>query len=146
MHDFHHLQHLFARKRFSSSLRRKNSKSSLQTPSDQLPREVKSAQYCTVEYKIDLEEKGSYMREFDDNDIPKDIKTFCKNLLETTQTLSQDSLFRDSVTVGSGFNPIGLTRPTLTLGSGKFPSPTGWGGRRMRAECPTRPTRSCDVT
>jgi len=53
MHGFHHLQHLFARKRFSSSLRRKNSKSSLQTLSDQLAREVKSAQYCTVEYKID---------------------------------------------------------------------------------------------
>jgi len=30
-----------------------------------------------------------------------------------------------SVIVGSGFNPIGLTRPTLTLGSGKFPNPTG---------------------
>jgi len=96
MHGFHHLQHLFARKRSSSSLRRKNSESSLQTPSDQLPREVKSAQYRTVEYEIGLEKKGSYMREFDD-DIPEDIKTFCKNLLEAAQTLPQDSLFRDNL-------------------------------------------------
>ena len=95
MHGFHHLQHLFARKS-SSSLRRKNSESSLQTPSDQLPREVKSAQYRTVEYEIGLEKEGSYMREFDD-DIPEDIKTFCKNLLETAQTLPQDSLFRDDL-------------------------------------------------
>jgi len=97
MHGFHHLQHLFARKRSSSSLRRKNSESSLQTSSDQLPREVKSAQYRNVEYEIGLEKKGSYMREFDDDDIPEDIKTFCKNLLETAQTLPQDSLFRDDL-------------------------------------------------
>jgi len=97
MHGFHHLQHLFARKRSSSSLRRKNSESSLQTPSDQLPREVKSAQYRTVEYEIGLERKGSYMREIDDDDIPEDIKTFCKNLLEKAQTLPQDSLFRDDL-------------------------------------------------
>jgi hypothetical protein len=96
MHGSHPLQYLFARKRSSSSLRRKNSESSLQTPSDQLPREVKSAQYRTVEYEIGLEKKGSYMREFDD-DIPEDIKTFCKNLLEAAQTLPQDSLFRDNL-------------------------------------------------
>lgn len=84
MHDFHHLQHLFARKRFSSSLCRKNLESSLQTPSDQLSREIKSAQYHNVEYEIDLEKKGSYMCEFDDDDILENIKTLCKNLLETT--------------------------------------------------------------
>jgi hypothetical protein len=33
----------------------------------------------------------------------------------------------------------GLTRPTLTLGSGKFPSPTGWGERRMRRVQPDPP-------
>jgi len=60
--------------------------------------------------------------------------------------LSNACAILTSVTVGSGFNPIGLARPTLTLGSGKFPSPTGWGGRRMRVECPTRPTRPRDVT
>jgi hypothetical protein len=69
MHDFHHLQHLFARKKFSSFLRRKNSEFSLQTLSDQLSRKVKSAQYRTVEYEIGLKKKGSYMREFNDDDI-----------------------------------------------------------------------------
>lgn len=57
MHSFHRLYHLFARKRFSSSLRRKNLKFSFQTLNDQLPREIKSAQYRTVEYEIDLKGK-----------------------------------------------------------------------------------------
>ncbi len=97
MHDFHHLQHLFARKKFSSFLRRKNSEFSLQTLSDQLSRKVKSAQYRTVEYEIGLKKKGSYMREFNDDDIPENIKTLCKTLLKTAQTLSQNSLFRDDL-------------------------------------------------
>ncbi len=97
MHGFHPFQHLFARKKSSSSLRRKNSESSLQTPSDQLPREVKSAQYKSVEYEIGLEKKGSYMRESDDDDIPENIKILCKNLLGAAQALPQDSLFRDDL-------------------------------------------------
>jgi len=97
MHGFHPFQYLFARKKSSSSLRRKNSESSLQTPSDQLPREVKSAQYRSVEYEIGLEKKGSYMREFDDDDIPENIKILCKNLLGAAQALPQDSLFRDDL-------------------------------------------------
>ena len=97
MHGFHHLHHLFARKRPSSPLRRKNSESSLQAPSDQLPREVKSAQYKNPDYAIALETKGSYMREFDDDDIPKNIKDLCQTLLGTEQTVPQDSLFRDDL-------------------------------------------------
>ena len=102
MHGLHHLHHLFARKKSSSSLRRKNSESNLQTPSDQLPREVKSAQYRTPDYETALESKGSYMREYDDDDDDYDdkgenIKTFCKTLLERDQTLPQDSLFRDDL-------------------------------------------------
>ena len=93
MHGFHHLQHLLARKKSSSSLRRKNSGSSLQTPSDQLPRDVKSAQYRTVEYEIGLEKKGSYMYKFKDG---------CKQehlggLLYSEQTVPRDSLFRDDL-------------------------------------------------
>ena len=40
--------------------------------------------------------------------------------------LSLDIEIKDihSVTDGSGFNPIELARPTLTLGSSRFPSPT----------------------
>lgn len=99
MHGFPHLPHLFARKRSSSSLSRKTSQSSLKTPSDQLPREAKSAQYKNPEYEIRLEEKGSYMREYDDVDDDKgeNMKTLCKNFLESDQTFPQDSLFRDDL-------------------------------------------------
>ncbi len=37
------------------------------------------------------------MREFDDDNISENIKNLCKNLLETAQTLPQDSLFRDDL-------------------------------------------------
>lgn len=94
MHGFPHLHHLFARKRSSSPLRRKNSESNLQTPSDQLPREVKSAQYRNPDYAIALESKGSYMREVDDDNIPNNVKDLCQALLETEGTVPQDSLFR----------------------------------------------------
>jgi len=97
MHGFHPLQYLFARKKSSASLRRKNSQSTLQTPSDQLPREVKSAQYRNPDYTLELETKGSYMREFDDDDIPKNVKDLCQTLLEMEQTVPQDSLFRDDL-------------------------------------------------
>jgi len=84
MHDFHHLQHLFARKRFSSSLCRKNSKFSLQTLSDQLPREVKSAQYRTVEYEINLEKKNNYMCKYKNECKQEHLK----RLLYFEQTIS----------------------------------------------------------
>ncbi|KAI4230586.1 MAG: hypothetical protein L6R40_007998 [Gallowayella cf. fulva] len=97
MHAFAHLHHLFARKKSSASLRRKQSQSSLQTPSDQLPREIKSAQYRNPDYAIELEDEGSYMREFDDDNIPKNVRDLCRTLLETEQTVPQDSLFRDDL-------------------------------------------------
>jgi len=69
-----------------------------------------------------------------------------KNYLLATISLFEDYSILSSVIVGLGFNPIELTRPTLILGSGKFPSPTGWNERRMRVECLTRPIQSRDVT
>jgi len=42
-----------------------------------------------------------------------------------------------SVIVESNFNSIELTRPTLILELGKFPSLTRWDERRMRVECLT---------
>ena len=93
MHGFHHLQHLFARKKSSSSLRRKNSEFSFQTPSDQLPREVKSAQYRTVEYEIGLEKKGSHMCKFKDGCKQEHLE----RLLYSEQTVPRDSLFRDDL-------------------------------------------------
>ena len=97
MHGFTHLHHLFARKkRSSSSLHRKNSQSTLQTPSDQLPREAKSAQYNNPEYEIRLEGKGSYMRKSTLGVIDTSRK-FCRTLLEKEQTTPQDTLFRDEL-------------------------------------------------
>lgn len=99
MRPFTHLHHLFARKKSSSSLDRKRSQSSLQTSSDQLPREVKSARYRNPDYAIELEDEGSYMREFDDDDdnIPKNVRDLCRTLLETEQMVPEDSLFRDDL-------------------------------------------------
>lgn len=85
---------------FFNLISRKKSQSSLKTPSDQLPREVKSAQYNNPEYEIRLEQKGSYMREYDDiddDDKGENMKTLCKTLLERDQTLPQDSLFREDL-------------------------------------------------
>ena len=76
MHDFYHLHHLFARKKSSFFLRRKNSKFNFQTLNDQLSREIKNIQYKTVKYEIDLKKKDSYMREFDDDNISENIKIF----------------------------------------------------------------------
>jgi len=97
IHDFYYLQYLFARKRFLFSFYRKNSEFSLQIFSDQLLHKIKSTQYRTVEYEIDLKKKNSYIREFDNNNISENIKTFCKNLLESVQIFSQNSLFRDNL-------------------------------------------------
>lgn len=96
IHGFHPFQHLFARKKSSASLRRKNSQSTLQTGSDQLPREVKSAQYRNSDYVLELEVEGSYMHDSDLN-ITDDSKSLCRRLLQMEQTVPQDSLFRDDL-------------------------------------------------
>ena len=98
MQAFAHLDHLFAKKKSSASLRRKQSQSSLQTPSDQLPREQKSAPYKNPNYPVELEEEGSYMRDFDDNDdIPRSARDLCRTLLKNEQMVPRDSLFRDDL-------------------------------------------------
>ena len=96
MHGLDHLRHLFARKRSSYSLGRKRSQSTLQTPSDQLPREVKSAQYKDAEYEDQLEKKGSYLRK-SDMGITDDSRNLCEKLLQFEQDVPQDSLFRDDL-------------------------------------------------
>ncbi|MCJ1243334.1 hypothetical protein MMC30_000531 [Trapelia coarctata] len=90
------LGYLLAKKRSSSSLRRKNSESSLQTPSDQLPREAKSAQYRTTNYEIILATKGSYM-EKSSLGITDASKRLYQRLLKRKQTVPQDSSFRDDL-------------------------------------------------
>ena len=93
MHGFHPFEYLLARKKSSASLRRKNSQSTLQTPSDQLSREVKSAQYTNSDYETGLESKGSHMC-MSPLDITDTSKSFCRILLENEQKFPQDTLFR----------------------------------------------------
>ncbi|KAL8682041.1 MAG: hypothetical protein Q9186_001917, partial [Xanthomendoza sp. 1 TL-2023] len=97
MHGFDHLHHLLTRKKSSTSFPRKQSLSSIRTPSDQLPREVKSAQYKDSDYAVELENEGSYMRDFDEDNVPNTIRDLYQTLLETEQTVPQDSLFRDDL-------------------------------------------------
>jgi hypothetical protein len=80
-----------------TSLRRKQSDSSLSGSSDQNKRESKSAPYRDTRYTTLLAAKGSYMGDFDDDDIPKDTKDICQTLLERDQTFPRDSLFRDDL-------------------------------------------------
>ncbi len=78
-----------------TSLRRKPSDSSLTGSSDRLPREAKSAQYRTAKYSIILATKGSFMVKSDFG-ITTSSKSTCQSLLQTEQTVPQDSLFRDN--------------------------------------------------
>ena len=87
---------LLARKKSSASLLRKNSDSSLKTPSDQLPRETNSAQYRTPEYEIALATKGSFMGKFGLG-LTDASKSLCQSLLLKEQTFPQNTLFRDDL-------------------------------------------------
>jgi len=85
-----------AQKKSSSSLRRKTSESGASTPSDQGPREEKSAPYKNSRYKTVLETKGSFMEESDAG-IAEESKALCQTLLASEQALPLDTLFRDDI-------------------------------------------------
>jgi hypothetical protein len=94
------MNHLLARKKLSS-LRRKQSIAdstapSSMTPSDQKPREVKSAPYQDARYKSILATKGSFMGK-SELGAKNTSKIDCRTLLETKQTYPGDSLFRDDL-------------------------------------------------
>lgn len=99
------MSHLLARKKSAPSLRRKRSDSgslaaSSTTPSDQKPREEKSAPYRDPRYKTLLETLGTFMRTYigtDEVGISADSERFCKTLLETEQTVPKHSLFDDDI-------------------------------------------------
>ena len=84
-------------RKLPTSLRRKRSDSSLTESSDQKKRESKSVPYRNTRYPILLEAKGSYMFEFNVDDIPKNFKDLCQQLLKSDQAVPQDSLFRDDL-------------------------------------------------
>ncbi|OWP06250.1 hypothetical protein B2J93_2488 [Marssonina coronariae] len=113
------MNHLLARKKSSSSLRGKKLETgsaapSSTTPSDQKPREAKSAPYQSPQYRILLETKGSFMRK-SDLGIADTSKTVCRTLLEAQQIVPEDSLFQDDLfneTVNEAWdNSIALTKP-----------------------------------
>ena len=92
---------LLARKKSSSTLRRVQSQSgslaqNTTTPSDQKPRETKSAEYKHVRYETELATKGSFMKE-DDEGVKKESKDACRTLLEVKQNTPEASRFCDDI-------------------------------------------------
>jgi hypothetical protein len=90
------MNHLLARKKSSSSLRGKPSEASSTGSSDQKPRDVKSAPYQDARYETILATKGSFMGK-SELGATATSKSLCRTLLETEQTLPDDSLFRDDL-------------------------------------------------
>ncbi|KAK4149055.1 hypothetical protein C8A00DRAFT_19220 [Chaetomidium leptoderma] len=89
------MDRLFARKKSSSNLSRKRSNSSM-TPSDQKPREEKSAPYRDQRYETLLEVKGSYMTKAPLG-LASASQALCQSLLEETPPVPSETLFRDNV-------------------------------------------------
>ncbi|ESZ92435.1 hypothetical protein SBOR_7194 [Sclerotinia borealis F-4128] len=67
---------------------------SITTPSDEKPRELRSAFYTNPSYPIVLTSKGSFMDK-SDLGITDASKNLCRKLLETEQTVPRESLFND---------------------------------------------------
>ncbi|KXL42193.1 MAG: hypothetical protein FE78DRAFT_154934, partial [Acidomyces sp. 'richmondensis'] len=97
------MSHLLARRKSTPSLRRKRSEpgsltASSTTPSDQKPREEKSAPYQDARYEILLETKGSYMGRYvgeKEDGVTKESKDLCRTLLEAKQPVPEDSMFHE---------------------------------------------------
>lgn len=95
------VQHALARKRSKSSLRRKRSDASIsaetvqtRTPSDQQPREQKSAPYRHPRYEGQLQERGSFMDDHDKGITAQSEKLLAK-LLKTPRKPPENTLFSD---------------------------------------------------
>ncbi|RMZ87471.1 hypothetical protein DV736_g5300, partial [Chaetothyriales sp. CBS 134916] len=97
------MSHLLARKKSAASLRRKRSDSesgapSSTTPSDQKPREEKSAPYQDLRYRSLLESKGSFIGKYvgrNEEGPTAETKKEYKSLLEAEQAVPEHSLFQD---------------------------------------------------
>ncbi|KAL2259997.1 hypothetical protein VTK26DRAFT_6150 [Humicola hyalothermophila] len=95
--DFTIDSRILARRKSSSNLSRKRSNSATSTtPSDQKPREEKSALYRQRSYKTLLATKGSFMDE-SPLGITEESKGTYVVLLESDQTIPNDTLFRDDL-------------------------------------------------
>lgn len=84
---------LLARKKSTSSLRRKGSEPSGATQSDEKPREEKSAPYKHRRYEILLKTKGSFMYDSGAG-ITDESRRLYQSLLDTEQPVPADSKFR----------------------------------------------------
>ncbi|KAL2262446.1 hypothetical protein VTK26DRAFT_1295 [Humicola hyalothermophila] len=88
-----------ARKKSSSNLSRKRSNSTTSTtPSDQKPREEKSAPYRDARYPLLLQTKGSYM-DISELGITDASKHLVRDLLSSEQPVPKETLFDDEVFV-----------------------------------------------
>lgn len=91
------MDHMLARKKSKASLSRKRSNSETSsTPSDERPREEKSAPYRDPRYETLLSTKDTFMAR-SDLDIASASKTLCRDLLELPQVYPNESLFRDDI-------------------------------------------------
>ncbi|KAK4664871.1 uncharacterized protein QC763_0075240 [Podospora pseudopauciseta] len=85
-----------AKKKSSSNLRKRSISATSTTPSDQKPREEKSAPYRDQRYETLLEINGSYMTKAPLG-VARASQTLCRSLLEMTPPVPSDTLFRDDV-------------------------------------------------
>ncbi|EKG18646.1 hypothetical protein MPH_04119 [Macrophomina phaseolina MS6] len=94
------MSHLLARKKSTSTLRRKPSASSINasetTPSDNTSRDNKGSVYRDRRYDGLLAGHGSFLKKEGLGVTPKS-KLLCKELLEAEQPVPQDSLFNDDL-------------------------------------------------
>ena len=93
------MSHLLARKKSATSLRRKRADSepgapSSTTPSDQKPREEKSAPYQNARYETVLATKDSFMGKCGQG-TTNESKRLCQQLLDAQPTVPQDTMFSD---------------------------------------------------
>ncbi|KAI0388850.1 hypothetical protein F5Y17DRAFT_172469 [Xylariaceae sp. FL0594] len=90
------MERVLARKRSSVLGRKRSNSASSLTPSDQKPREEKSAQYRDQRYETLLATKNTFMVK-SKLDVTSESKTLCKGLLEGQQTFPEHSLFNDNL-------------------------------------------------
>ncbi|EHA58503.1 hypothetical protein MGG_08683 [Pyricularia oryzae 70-15] len=91
------MDRLFARKKSLSGASRKRSNSATSTtPSDQKPREEKSAPYGNARYSRLLQTKGSYMKK-SELDITDASKAFVRTLFEREQNLPTGTYCNDDI-------------------------------------------------
>ncbi|KAI4198344.1 MAG: hypothetical protein LQ346_002789 [Caloplaca aetnensis] len=118
------MDRLLARKKSTTSLRRKRSVDGGSTTSgassDQVPREEKSAPYKNPSYRIILEaQANSYMSEYE-HGVNIESEKFCRTLLEREQatpknTLFGDEVFRDTCNRLQGKNEARIKKDLLPL-------------------------------